>query len=258
MISPYKTKNVTIRESNISDLNAQVEKYQAVKVAEKIIDTKNYLHQDAGDSTATMLRAQEDYIKSYNENTPIAMLIEGSYWYNEADDAGYFEDAEMIFPDFNELNEFRVLPMPRVYSGRASDIKNTSIHKTVVADQPDCFGAINNSIKNDSVKTNLAKTFLAYCYTDEAEFTEITRTVKCLKYDVDYSKLDQYTENVWDYYQNSDILLPYSSNSLFLNNMPKWSMHISYNFWSSPSGQVYNIVKGPKTADDFFASYMTK
>lgn len=255
------TKQVTITNDNYKLLHSQVEKYQAVKVAEEILDRSGYLHSDASDSTVTMLRTQEDYIKSYNENEPVAMLIEGSYWYNEADDAGYFEDARDIFgSDFDERNEFCIMPLPRVYRGRANDVYGKEIHKTVVADQPDCFGVINANIKDDAVKAKLAKTFLAYAYTDEslAQFTEITRTVKCLKYDVDVSKLDKYTENVWDFYKNSDILLPYSGNTIFLNNMATWTMHIAYYFWNAPVGNVFNNVKGEKTAEEFFKSYMKK
>ena len=62
------------------------------------------------------------------------MLIEGSYWYNEADDAGYFEDAKDIFgAEFEARNKFCVMPLPRVYAGRASDVKGKEIISEIVS-----------------------------------------------------------------------------------------------------------------------------
>ena len=104
--------------------------------------------------------------------------------------------------------------------------------------------------------------FLAYCYTDEklAEFTETTRVTRSLKYDVDTSKLDSWGTTVWNYTRQSDLVLPYSSDSAFLNNRSRLSMHINNSFWNSTTAKkAYNNLKGAdKTSLDYFNEYMNR
>lgn len=254
------TKEEKITADNYKNLNSELAKYQAIKVADTILDNALWQSGDCDSTTTTMLSTQQNYIESYNGGTPIAMIVEGSYWYNEADNAGYIEDTKNRFTDFDAKNNYQILPLPRVYEGTYKDVEGKEAGKAVYADQADSLAVINANIAGDKELVELAKTFLAYCYTDESlkEFTETTRVTRSLKYDVDVNKLDAWGKAVWNYTKAADLLLPYSSNSLYLNNRTQQSMHIANDFWAVSGKNVYSYCKGSGTAESYFLEYMAR
>ena len=254
------TKEEKITADNYKKLNSELAKYQAIKVVDTILDNALWQSGDCDSTTTTMLSTQQNYIESYNGGTPIAMIVEGSYWYNEADNAGYIEDTKNRFTDFDAKNNYQILPLPRVYEGTYKDVVGKEVGKAVYADQADSLAVINANIASDKELVDLAKTFLAYCYTDESlkEFTETTRVTRSLKYDVDVNKLDAWGKAVWNYTKAADLLLPYSSNSLYLNNRTQQSMHIANDFWAVSGKNVYSYCKGSGTAESYFLEYMAR
>ncbi len=254
------TKQEKITAENYKKLNSELAKYQAIKVVDTILDNALWQSGDCDSTTTTMLSTQQNYIESYNRGAPVAMIVEGSYWYNEADDAEYIEDTRNRYTDFDAKNDYQILPLPRVYEGTYADVVDKNVGKAVYADQADSLGVINANIAGNNELVELAKTFLAYCYTDESlkEFTETTRVTRSLKYDVDVNKLDDWGKAVWNYTKNADLLLPYSSNSLYLNNRTQQSMHIDNDFWAVNGKNVYSYCKGSATAESYFLEYMAR
>lgn len=254
------TKEEKITADNYKKLNSELAKYQAIKVVDTILDNALWQSGDCDSTTTTMLSTQQNYIESYNGGTPIAMIVEGSYWYNEADNAGYIEDTKNRFTDFDAKNNYQILPLPRVYEGTYKYVEGKEVGKAVYADQADSLAVLNANITGDKELVELAKTFLAYCYTDESlkEFTETTRVTRSLKYDVDVNKLDAWGKAVWNYTKAADLLLPYSSNSLYLNNRTQQSMHIDNDFWAVNGKNVYSYCKGSTTAESYFLEYMAR
>lgn len=250
---------------NYGALNRQVEKYQAMVVYDKIIDNYSGYAVNNESTTSDNLATQNDYILSYKSQTPALFLVEGSYWYNEANDCRYFENARYGDKSFDQKNDYRVMPLPRVYEGTAADVykraQTTPIHKNVVGDQSDSLACINATIANDPVKVKLAKTFLAFCYTQEslADFTKYSNTVKLMNYTVDKNDLlNDYAKNLWEYCENSDHLLPYSAHNNYTNGgQEKWSLHISANFWSYENGGSpwVNLRGTDKKVSSFFTKY---
>lgn len=252
----YKDVKVTL-DNYREVLKSSQARYQAIEVLDKILDNPSYRHATCKDTTAQMLQAQRDFILSNLEGNPVAILPEGSYWFNEANDAHYFEDAMNNYPnDYEDKNDFRIMPLPRVYSGRASDVLNTNVGKNVIGDMPDSLACINSTIKNNENLVNLAKTFLAYCYTDESlrEFTEKANITVPIDYEIDQSKLSAFAKDVVQYTKNADFVVPYSSSSIYLSGKLDWSLNVSSNFWKG----AYNGVNGTgdaKSVKTFFKSY---
>lgn len=247
------------------NLNAQLEKFQAMEILDKLLDNKAYQSPEIDNLDIQQLETQQNYIYSANESKGYAMLIEGSYWYNEAKDAGFFDDAVLRFTEegFNSKNDFQVMPIPRVYKGTAKDIEGTSVGKSVIGDQNDCIAVINKSVEQNPAKEKLAKEFLAYCYTDESleEFTQITNVTRSLKYEVDETKLTNYGKSVWNFTKNSDIVLPYSSHMMYFNDRATWSMHIANHFWHDSTSSIVGKLKGAskdKSAASVFKEFMAK
>lgn len=255
------TGTAKVVQSDYSALSKQLEKYQAMYVYDQIIDNKEWQSSAAKDPTMDFSMTQGDFVISYNEGTPIGMLLEGTYWYNEADDANHLSDAEEGYADFWDKNDFRILPMPRVFEGTAKTVATLAeqgkVGKTVVTDNADSIACINAKIKNNEDKVKLAKMFLAFCYTQESleEFNIVTRTPRFMNYTVDTSKLDAYAKNVYEYVQSSDLLLPYSGVQQFISNKKQYSLHVESNFWSANT-QPYEGMQGEgKTAQTFFEKY---
>ena len=253
------TGTAQVTPSDSSALNKQLEKYQALAVLDKILDNDQWQHDVCDDTEANNLDAQFEYVYSYNEGSPVAFLIEGSYWYNEATDALYIDDVRSNYDTYDDLNDYQILPMPRVYSGTAADIEGKPQRKTVVTDQSDSLACINAKIPANKVK--LAKMFLAFCYTDEslAEFTETTNTMRYMQYDINEAKLSSYGKSVYSYTKNSDILFAYSSHVRYLAGKRNFSMHLESSFWDCGDANPYNMLNGSnKYVKSFFTDFMTR
>lgn len=255
------TKEEKITQTDYRKMNSELAKYRTMQVVDKIIDTENWQDESCRSETTEMLQAQQNYIESYNMNKPIGILVDGSYWYNEADEANFIEDTASRYTDYDEKNDYRVFPMPRVYSGTYADVEGTSVGKTVYADQADSIAVISaKNVKGNAAIETLAKTFLAYCYTAESleEFTVTTRVTRSLKYSVDETKLDDWGKEIWNYTSSSDLLLPYAPNDVYFNNKLNFSMHIDNDLWEANGRSFYNYCKGSATAKDFFNVYKNR
>lgn len=249
-----------ITSDNYEDVNKSYGKYLAIEIVDKILDTAIWQTREFSSDTTTMLNAQQAYVESYNKGNPTAMIIDGSYWYNEAEDAGYIEDTANRYKDFAAMNDYQILPLPRLYRGNYKEVENSDVTKAVYADQADSIAVINANIARDTELVKLAKAFIAFCYTDESlkEFTETTGVTRTLKYDVDVNKLSDWGKAVWNYTKSADVVLPYSRNRLYLNNREEYSMHVANKFWSVNSKNVYTACKGSGTAIDYFLEYMNR
>ncbi len=257
---------VQIGATNDTLMSAQLEKYQAMCAYDKIIDNKNW-QSAAAKGVEDNMAAQSDFILSVVENHATGILVEGSYWYNESADANYFYEAEVGYDDFWDRNEFKVMPMPRVYSGTALDVANKKVagtlHNKVVWDQSDSVAAISSKIKDDPNKVKLAKMFLAFCYTQESLelFNIHSSCPRFMNYTVDSSKLkNDYARDLYEYVSSSDIILAYANNQRYINDKNAYTLHLEGTFWKSASiGDAFNgMVGSGKKAIDYFKNYMTK
>ena len=253
-----------VEASNPVVLNKQLEKYQALSILDNMQDTGKWQHDDCTNTTQDMLPTQYSYLVGANTGKSTAILIEGSYWYNESKDANYLTALRGTYSNFDELNDFRVMPLPRNYSGSAKDFEGTYQGKTVVTDAADSIACINARLANNPNKLKLAKMFLAFCYTQESlkEFTEITDTPRYMKYDIDETKLTDYGRSVYTYVKNSDIVFPYSSNLQYISQKTRLSLHGQSTFWDSAhsGGEApYVGLKGTsKEVKAFFTKFMLK
>ncbi len=251
-----------LSEADKNLLHSELEKYYALEAFDRMLDNESYYTEDCRKGLGTNLDAQYDFVLSYCENKPIGMLLEGSYWYNEAEDAGHLDAGRYSFPDeFDEMNDFRIMYMPHRYNGRASDIKGTDMGNFVLTDQSDSFACINKTIEGNEGLVKCAKMFLAFCYTQESleEFTVISDTVRFMNYDVDTSKLSDYGKHIWNIVKEADVLLPYSRHNGYLSDKRKFTMHIEGTFFEYNADRPYDLLRGgTKTVVNYFKNYMAQ
>lgn len=260
--------NVSVRTENISPetgyhLTQQAGKYYALKFFEKIV-RNGYYDKTTKGTMVSHLGAQENFIKGYFEDKPIAMLCDGSWWENEASGLnGAFETAEQEYGQAasKKNRRFAMMPLPKATRDKVGE-------PFTLGAWGQCYGVINaTAVKNDKNLENLSKLFLQFVSTkDEIErFTLQTGSPKSFKYDIDQARIDSeltyYQKSVWDIFKNANVLMPYSSSSLLKNN--KSTRGFGYDWFSTINKKSYGnpitayIDNASVTAEDYFFGLKT-
>ena len=180
-------ENVQVDEESGYQIFQQAGRYYALNFLEKILSKKDYYYTLSTNSTFSHYNAQEQFIYSSLENKPIAMLIDGTWWTNEADEA------------FESVGE-----------------------EYAMKDALRSYAFINGNVK-DANKLKLAKEFLKFCYSDAAlqEFTVATGVPKGVKYSLTNDQkngLSYYAQNIWSYKNSYEVVYNLSDNKIFMND----------------------------------------
>lgn len=215
----FTKQSVEINNSNGYLGSKAASKFVALAVAEKLLAKENgtykYFHQPSLLSTVSHLDAQEYYINSQYYNTPIAMHIDGSWWENEASEA--FASLAKIDPQSSKMNSsYGWMSLPT--SIDRNDRSDAELKQTAY-DQIRAYAAINANIAAE--KIDLAKEFLAFCYSKEELqlYTQSTGLPKGLHYELTDSNLNQmssYAKDLWNYRKNRTIVHPITNNPLVI------------------------------------------
>ena len=259
-----ETKAVT---SNTSKLLAkQAGKYYALEFLAKVLSQngsngkKAWYDRKGFASTTLQTKAQDYFFNGYLEGTPYGMLLDGSYWYNEAKKSGVVENAVAKYSDRAKNRRFGWMAIPSVPSGKSTG------NKQVLADLAFSYCVINGTLKNDKNKANLAKEFVRFCYNEEnlKNFTLTTGVARALDYDLgdDIEKLDSYAQSLWKLREKSDVILPVSANSKYLNSQSAYTWNIGGRFWRYTDGTDQPVKKlkssSALTAREYFEGLQEK
>lgn len=251
-------ENKVITNENAYLLRRQPGKYNSIQFMRKMLDNPNYISSYCTSSAVKHLDAQAFFIGE--EKGRFGFLVEGNYWYNEAE------------PRFKELvaekgegqgwssdeRNFKWMPLPRATKVAADDYKMTTVDRNYTC------AFVNSNIANNANKVRLAKMFLQFCYTKESliEFTEETGTTKGVMYNLTaeeentmLSKLNTFKKSVWDFRKKADIVYPVSDSEILINNQQAFS--IIESDWSvSYGGTEYQnalaAFKNNVTAEQYF------
>lgn len=198
-----------INNSNGYELYRSAGRYYALDFLEKILDN-NYYH-SSGFTDSSAITAQDTFLRSSYKNQPIAMILEGIWWENEAE--GTFETMANRYGEKWAMKNrnFGIMPFPKATADKIGE-------KPTLIDNNYSYAFIRKDISTE--KVDLAKLFLKYCYTDEslAEFTTIVGLPKALNYEMDENTQwkSTYSQKVWNLYDSADKVYPFSQNPLYL------------------------------------------
>jgi len=217
-------EGVEITPKNAYLLSADEGKYHALTFFETLVRNSANYNSICFSPSHLYTDSQKDFLESTPKGAPIAMMVEGCWWENEAKDsiktiADYYGDEYS-----RENRHFAMLPLPK--SG-----KKKIGQKSTIVDTHYSLGFIKSDIAD--FKVELAKEFLRFCCTDESlsEFTVSTNSVKALDYNMsetDYAKLTTFGKSVYDLHKSSDIVYPFSSEAAYLDHQSMFSVHESY------------------------------
>ena len=208
----------TIKSENMTDVYQQESKFYALDFFEYVFKNENNYHSASVNSVYSHTDIQKLFLKD-----GVGMLLEGTYWENEARSSGTFE----IYKDLKNV-ETRCMPLPIQGTGSVAEGRG---RKPVMMDTLNAYAFINANTQSkfgDGI-VKLAKDFLKFCYTDEslAEFTEKSSVSKNLRYslsDEQASALTNYGKSMWNLKNGGLVVTPISDNVIFIKNPTVFDM----------------------------------
>lgn len=218
---------VTITNDNGYELTRQIGKYQALHFMKDILMSSSNNFETI--STHTAAQTSFVYGKQNGAGKTVGMIIEGSWWENEARNtiANYEET-------YGERSDYAIMPIPFADDAKAEACGRKHTYLSL----SQSFGIVNAQCKN----VKLAKEFMKFLHSDKmlSKFTADTSITRPLNYEVsasDQSKLSTYAKSLIDLKKNSDIFYPYTSNQFMMDNSHYFT---AFNFtWNSKIDQVY-------------------
>ena len=211
----------TITDDNRFDLQKQAGKYYALQFMRKVVTSNGENYTTASNFKA----AQQALIRSHlngevNSGTTAAMIIDGSWFENEAELSGTFQSvAKNDFrdgikgQDYKKTRKFAFMPIPMVD-------ENCSTKQTLISSNESyCF--INAATKGG--KLDAAKEFLQFLHTDAElsafnKLTSITRPYTYTMSEADRAEMSYYGQSLLQMKETSDIVYPYSDNLTYIQN----------------------------------------
>ena len=252
-----------INDSNAYELTRQQGIYRALKVVEDLVDNntgKSYFSNSAFAGDQDHIAAQEEYLYSAIEGSPIAFLVEGTYWTAEA--SGIFND---ITNSYGEGDEYSVkkrnlayMPLPHYDGSRVGE------KQTIVSGTLPCVAKAGQT-DSDYDLTRLFIKFvntddMIYNYLESAGYPRGVNAVREMSAE-EKTSITPYAVSLLEAQQNSDILHDVSTNPLwvrnasgtlrFRTNRNGWCFRMNTTY-QQPVRNMYNDGNGLITAYSFF------
>ncbi len=199
-------------------------KYYALQFAEKI-GKSNWLSNEVDNTSVSHISAQSKFLSSVNKvksgGKRIAMLIDGAWWQQESNYT--FTVMGRKADKYSRMKrEVAMMPVPNATVERYAE-KKINGEKNLVIAQNDSFCVVNGKYADGSVENAVAEAFVSFVNNDKMLnlFTEKTSMFRALNYDIDDNtagKLSRYGYYLKDYYEDSTVIYPYTSNGFVLTN----------------------------------------
>ena len=200
-------------------LQKQMGKKAAIYVAKYIISHSELYSENAIKTSQSHTQAQTEFLTSVEKDKRIAMILEGSWWENEA--RGTFDSMVKYSSEYAYgTRRFGYMPFPR-FVGTEEIPDSTSTKNAVLCDAGSgCF--IINSKSNN---IPLAKEFLKFILSKKsmAHFTATNGVTLPYEYELSaeqYNGLTPYARSLWDviHDENTEIVYPSIDNILRVEN----------------------------------------
>lgn len=256
-----KTKKVVITEENGYYSTLEYSRYMALKFIRHLstnkVNNKSYIDTRSRGDALSNTTAQKLFMECYldSQQTAIATLAEGVYWYNEA--AGTREGIANNYGEEEANMNLKYMPLPAQEYGTVTENNGTT---QLVADSFQYYLVINAKVANNPEKLALAKDFVKFMYSDEMlqQMTLASGIPFALKYDLkeeQYSSMNTLSQSFWSVYKGAKDKDAYitgmSLSPIFLNNTPRFS-------FKSTNDAFKAKINGLDTTDALSDFYFTK
>lgn len=233
-----------ISAANAYELQRQSGKKYALEVAKYIMSDSVHYTSSSTRLTTDHLSAQDEYIASRPENNgstikPIAMILEGDWWENEARDNGDFDSMVAMYGEEFAYGKrrFSLMPFPKT--------EGSAEGRTIFSVSGSASFFINANCSEEILE--IAKDFLRFCHTESSlqVFTKYTGVIKPYKYSLtqeQYDSLTHFSKTLYQIYknENTDIVYDLSlslkriNNSNYFGNYWLWYANVSGSTYENP------------------------
>ena len=189
------TEKTTFNGHNFYDAQRLPGRLYALESAYKLVKEPNYYSSEAFKTSQSHIEAQDEFITSAIANQRVAMLIEGTWWENEASDT--FNRMANSNEKYSKMNRrFGLMPTFRHSKGTAEKTTFLAANQTMF-------------INANTDYEELSKLFLKFVCTDEVleMFTKTTGCPSPYEYTISqdtYNSLSNFGKNVWDIHENKN------------------------------------------------------
>lgn len=243
----------TITAKNGYEMMRSRGRYEALNFLNQLVSDKEFYNELGYNSAYSHMNAQEDFLYAGHDNgqtAPIAMLVEGTWWENEAE-ATYKDMTDAMGDSFSKENRnFAIMPLPKPTADEAGT--NTLCENSYSL----CFMKANI----EEWKKPIALDFIMFANSNQslAEFTMQTNTPKALKYEMteqQKSTMTNFGRSVLELQSSSDIVFPYSSEPIYVNQAGRfamvdmWETVVGGEFFNSPATRFR---KNETSLQDYF------
>lgn len=246
----YTTKEVNLTQENGYEVFRQAGRLHALEFLENIL-ALGYASSRNFDESYTHLTMQEQFLYGgVSKNVKqAAMLVEGSWWENEA--TGVFNDMARDYTNeySKENRKFGFMPFPKptmeeVESKQGYTMLQTNRTMVLInANTPEW-------------KVDLVKKLLAFVNTDDQimRYTTETNTTRPVKYpeDADLSNMTYFGKELLNVHNNAQTVFPLSRNELFTRNTGAFALG-GQSFYTEIDNMEYNMPSKDMNSEKFTA-----
>ena len=253
--APIVQENTTITEATGYLTRDIAARYYIAGLME-VIYKQDWLSQDSKNS-ATHTDTQYNFVFGGAGNKKrIGMLMEGSYWYNEAVNAEIFSDYESVMAGKTKKLGWMSLP-----TSLNTPVTEGNGREITLLDTGNSFTYINaNTARNEGV-TKACKEFLQFLYTD-SELKAFTATTGVAKAAVNYNITDNSIMSSLSDFQKSVMTLRSESKVVYANAENATYKSGRSNFTFSILAPIWNPILSNVTytcyLDAYSANYKTQ
>lgn len=223
----FTTKTIeSFTKANAYEAYNQAGKVAALNFAKRAASDNRYYTSDVTGQTDNITTQGNYLMSSLEGNKPVAFLVDGVWWENEAEDAGTYTTFEGEYGDAasRQSRRFGLLPMPKATADKVGENSVTALRMSSLV-------FINKAAveRGGKVTTDLAKKFLQFIHTDNEmqEFSVTTSALKPFTYTVPTSKMSNVSEFGKDLLATRanakhDTVYMVSNNEWFVNDVTKF------------------------------------
>ncbi len=212
-----------ITEANANLLQRQAGKYVALNFMKRLISNSSYYTDLSFAPSESNLTAQGTYLLSRLESSkkPIAFLMDGVWWENEADTNGKFREYE-VYGETKMTRKFGWMPFPKATATQVGE------NRTMATNCNNSLSFVNGNI-TDAVILRVSKLFLQFVHTENElqEFSVNTGTLKPLNYTIPQTKMENMTyfgKYILELRNNPkvDVVYTFARTEDYINNAAKY------------------------------------
>ena len=201
----------------------QAGRYYSLSFIERLLDNdKYYIKKDVSSPSFEHVDAQNQFVIGKLTGKPVGMLIDGSWWHNEAEPI--FKAAAKRYGETvagAKTRKFSFMPLPKATADKVGEP-----YTIQEANRSVCF--VNGNL--DASKEKVAFEFIQFCHTNKslAEFTTTTLTCKPYTYTLTNDELNGmpfWGQELYRLHNEATFMTTYAKTPTYKANEGKFTEH---------------------------------